>query len=431
MLVLTLMVRDEADVIAATIEHHLDQGVDHIIVTDNDSVDGTREILEQYARVAPVTVLRDDARDHRQGQIVTAMARRAATEFGADWVINGDADEFVVPVDRRRRLADVFAELDPALGAFSVPVVNMVGRPGRRGTGFDRLVLRDARADAMLESTGIHAHPTPNAIHVGDPTIEVQNGNHHVSIPFRDDVPEALRLEVLHFPWRSWRQLETKTLNMGRTFEQTKDVRPSPKHHIMRDLRRLRLGMLEPFYLRRLPDVTGDRTGFVEDTWFARHMHGLLERAVLRDLLAATLESDGDEPYSDEEIRALRAESDRLFELDERFNAVAESILQDVFDLHRRTLELSDEVVQYAAEQQRLRTVLAEQAEQHEAELDAAETERSLLRAEIAALEASDARIRNHPLVRAGLAGRRTARRVLGRAFRHTDSPRGEGRTRT
>ena len=47
-LIMTMMVRDEADVIRAALEHHRAQGIDRMIVTDNGSVDGTLEILQQY-----------------------------------------------------------------------------------------------------------------------------------------------------------------------------------------------------------------------------------------------------------------------------------------------------------------------------------------------------------------------------------------------
>ncbi|GMA87209.1 hypothetical protein GCM10025868_24590 [Angustibacter aerolatus] len=47
--VVTVMVRDEIDVIAAVIEHTLAQEPDLVVVTDNGSVDGTTEVLQRYA----------------------------------------------------------------------------------------------------------------------------------------------------------------------------------------------------------------------------------------------------------------------------------------------------------------------------------------------------------------------------------------------
>src|ERR1700712_5921634 len=99
-LVMTMMVRDEIDIVAPVIEHHLDQGVDLVMVTDNASVDGTTEVLQKYADLGVVELHHDPEHRKQQGERVTAMARRARTEHAADWVINGDADEFVVPIDQ-------------------------------------------------------------------------------------------------------------------------------------------------------------------------------------------------------------------------------------------------------------------------------------------------------------------------------------------
>jgi hypothetical protein len=49
-LVQTLVVRDEVDIVDAQIAYHLNAGVDFVIASDHESLDGTTEILESYAR---------------------------------------------------------------------------------------------------------------------------------------------------------------------------------------------------------------------------------------------------------------------------------------------------------------------------------------------------------------------------------------------
>lgn len=295
------MVRDEADVVAAMVEHHLAQGVDLLVVTDNGSVDGTTEVLEAYAATGRVELHHDPVHRKQQGEVVTAMARRARTRFRADWVLNLDADEFWVPADRRLTIRDALEATPLHLNAFTVPVVNLVGPPGDSGIGLSRLLWRDLRSDARLQEVGIHAQPTPNAVHRGESDIVVRQGNHFTSMPSNGQPDPAVSLEVLHLPWRSWQQLERKTVNAGRAYEASPDLRPSPNHHGMADYRRWQAGELRAAYHARSPGPAelerGEREGwFVRDPWLRDHLHALVDAALLPDVLARALADDGDDP---------------------------------------------------------------------------------------------------------------------------------------
>ena len=301
-LAVTAMVRDEADIIRQWVEYHVAQGVDVIIVTDNASTDGTTEILQGFADAGVLHLHHDPVHRKQQGAVVTAMAREAATRHGADWVVNADADEFLVPVDRSLRLADVFAALDPAIAAFTVPVVNLVGPLAERGAGIDRLVWRDGRSNEQLQQIGVLAQPTPNAVHVGDPEVTVAQGNHLVSIANAGEVPEPLALEVLHLPWRSWEQMRRKVESAGRGYEANPDLRPSPNHHGMLDYARLTDGVLLPYVAAR--HVTSDEAvagPFVRDDTLPSFLaeHGLGTPAP-------------DVPFDEEHARHLAAAGRRL-----------------------------------------------------------------------------------------------------------------------
>ena len=83
--VMALKVRDEADVIESNLRFHAGLGVDAFVITDNGSVDGTREILARWERAGLAHVLEREGSFRRQGsEWLTEMARLAATELGAD-----------------------------------------------------------------------------------------------------------------------------------------------------------------------------------------------------------------------------------------------------------------------------------------------------------------------------------------------------------
>ena len=92
-LMLTLLCRDEADILESMLRFHLDQGVELIIATDNGSLDGSLSTLQRYEGMGKLRLIQEPEHSHDQAVWVTRMARMAA-DLGADWVINSDADEF-------------------------------------------------------------------------------------------------------------------------------------------------------------------------------------------------------------------------------------------------------------------------------------------------------------------------------------------------
>jgi hypothetical protein len=299
--VVTVMVRDEVDIIAAMVEHHLAQGADLIIATDNGSVDGTTEVLQQYADLGVLELHHDPVFRKQQHAVVTGMARRAATEHHADWVINADADEFWAPCDRDLTLRSALQAIPLSLNAFTVPVTNLVGPPAMRGSGVDRLVWRDLRTPEQLQAVGIFAQPTDDVVHRGHPDVNVAQGNHFVSLESTGQPDPAHALEVLHLPWRSWQQFEQKVVKAGLAYEANPTLRPSRNHHGMADYRRHLAGRLTYAFLVRQPlerDLgDGEAAGaFVYDPWLRDHLHVLVDRALLPDQLRRCLDSSADEP---------------------------------------------------------------------------------------------------------------------------------------
>lgn len=334
--VLTMMVRDEADIIAATLEHHLAEGVDRILVTDNASVDGTREILADYARAAPVTVFDDPEHRKQQAEVVSRMARLAATEHGADWVINGDADEFVLAGERT--LAEALADAPTSIGAFPVPVRNLVGPTALAGAGLTtRMLWRDERSAEQLAKAGVQAHPSPNAVHTGDPRVEVAQGNHAVSTPQRGPAPDAFGLEVLHVPWRSWEQFERKTINMGRGYEASPWLDPSPNHHGMRDWRRWKAGILLPFYLARTPvDAADFGEGFARDERLAARLRSM--RPLLPERFAGAVDPADDAPFEPAQVAELLAREGALHDVEASYHAEIVAEIERRQALERRAI---------------------------------------------------------------------------------------------
>jgi len=223
-IVMTLLVRDEADIVADMLDVHFALGVDHVIATDNLSVDGTDAILARYADEGRLTLRRETDDTYAQARWVSAMARSAATDHGADWVINADADEFWLPcapdgtvTDLRTALADVPDDV----GVIQVRRWNFVARDADQRPWHERMRWR--YADTVNHEGAALA---PKVLHRAHPEAQVFMGNHWVEHDAGATLADDC-IQLLHFPLRSYEQLVGKVLKGGTALENNDELDPA------------------------------------------------------------------------------------------------------------------------------------------------------------------------------------------------------------
>ena len=160
---------------------------------------------------------------------MTRMARLAATDFGADWVVNSDADEFWWP--RGESLRDVLAAVPDRYGTVSAFLRVFVPRPGD-GPFAERMTVRFSPLAPINDPASLYK-PIRKVIHRGHPEIRLTRGNHAlVGSPFAP-LRGWFPVEVFHFPLRTAEQTAHKAYLQGTAFQQHIDRAPTAYHRNM------------------------------------------------------------------------------------------------------------------------------------------------------------------------------------------------------
>ena len=216
-LVMTLLVRNEEDILRENLDFHLASGVDEVILMDNLSTDATAEIAHEYERGGNVHYVHQPKDNHDQGAWVTELARQASRDLKADWVINCDADEFWWP--HVGTLKDALGSLPDNVIVASAQRTNFVARVDDGRPFWRRMDVR------WLASVNPLGRPLLGKVaHRALPDVVVSPGNHLVSAPGGVGTPFSAPITVLHFPIRTREQFFNKVVQMGAAFERNTEL---------------------------------------------------------------------------------------------------------------------------------------------------------------------------------------------------------------
>lgn len=216
--IMTLLVKDEEEMLEANLLFHKSMGVDAFIVTDNNSSDATPEIIRKYVQKGwIVEVVNETATDYEQKSWVDRMIWMAKTRYHADWVINADADEFwyVPSGDLKKELSGTRANV------LMCEMRSMYPDEDRPFYQWDRAVKTVPDPETYdLSLYSIFERQNRKVIHRTDGYLQISMGNHKVKM--FPQCAKASDIRVYHFNIRGRRQFVEKMINGGKQLEQHK-----------------------------------------------------------------------------------------------------------------------------------------------------------------------------------------------------------------
>lgn len=215
-LIMTLLVKNEEAMIERNLQFHKQMGVDGFIVTDNNSSDGTMQILEKYKEKGWILeIIEEKATGYEQKRWVDRMVEKAKRDYNADWVINADADEFWYA-----RSGSLKNELSStSANVIRCPWQNMFPEDGVPFWEWKQYVCPvPDYTPYNLSPYAIYERQNKKVAHRADGYIQISMGNHKVAM-FPCRTVWSKDIVIYHFTIRGRQQFIDKMVQGGKELE--------------------------------------------------------------------------------------------------------------------------------------------------------------------------------------------------------------------
>ena len=216
-LIMTLFVRDEEDLIEDNICFHLNFGVDHIIVTDNGSIDKTKQILSKYKKLGLITVFNAPKYNYAQAKWVSFMAKYAVKKLKATHLFHCDADEFWYP-DK----GNLKTKLPNQNEVYNVSLINyippLINKKSFKYKNFRYAVLNpidEPISLSELRSSKILIYKYPKKIITTNKFTEITIGNHSINTKENYKLINSKDIFIHHFSIRNYNHFIKRVIRSG------------------------------------------------------------------------------------------------------------------------------------------------------------------------------------------------------------------------
>ena len=217
-LIMTLLVKNEEDLLERNLQFHKAMGVDGFIVTDNNSTDRTPEIIRKYKEKGWILeAITETGTNYEQKEWVDRMVWIAKKKYRADWIVNADADElwYTSSGNLKTVLSNTRANI------VNCEVRNVYPEEDKPFWQWNKTVkaVEDyEKYDLSLYS--LFARQYKKVIHRAAGYVQISMGNHKVAMFPKKVVVGDVR--IYHYCIRGKQPFLTKMINGGQQLEQHK-----------------------------------------------------------------------------------------------------------------------------------------------------------------------------------------------------------------